>query len=120
MLIFVLKKKDKAPNSHKNGYSVNFLRITQYNRHSQHTHTHPCEHTCANPTPRSIFIEDWVGKSSRLTKPPQAPHCRREHRLLLKEQILYTIQRRHSQRMHTHPYEHTRANPTCRIIFVED
>jgi hypothetical protein len=40
------------------------------------THSHPYEYTHANPTPRSIF-ECCVGKSSRLTKSPQAPRCRR-------------------------------------------
>jgi hypothetical protein len=39
----------------------------------------------ANPTPRSIF-EDCAGKSSRLTKSPQASRCRREHGLPLKAQ----------------------------------
>jgi hypothetical protein len=49
------------------------------------THTHPYEYTHANPTPKSIF-EDCVGKSSRLTKSPQAPRCRRKRRLPLKAQ----------------------------------
>jgi hypothetical protein len=56
-----------------------------HRRHSQRTHTHPYENTHANPTPRSIF-EDCAGKSSRLTKSPQAPRCRGERRLPLKAQ----------------------------------
>jgi hypothetical protein len=31
----------------------------------------------------------------------------------------YTIHRRHSQRMHTHPYEYTHTNPTPRSIFED-
>jgi hypothetical protein len=54
-------------------------------RHSQHAHTHQYEYTHANPTLRSIF-KDCAGKSSRLTKSPQAPRCRRERRLPLKAQ----------------------------------
>jgi hypothetical protein len=49
-----------------------FVYYTIHRRHSQRTHTHPYEYTHANPTPRSIF-EDCAGKSSRLTKSPQAP-----------------------------------------------
>jgi hypothetical protein len=41
------------------------------------THAHSSLWIEANPTPRSIF-EDCAGKSSRLTKLPQAPRCRRE------------------------------------------
>jgi hypothetical protein len=62
-----------------------YANYTIHRRHSQHTHTHPYEYTHANPTPRSIF-EDCAGKSSRLTKSPQAPRCRRERRLPLKAQ----------------------------------
>jgi hypothetical protein len=62
-----------------------FSNYTVYQRHLQCTHTHPYEHTRANPTIRSIF-EDWVSKSSRLMKSPQTPHCRRERCLLLKAQ----------------------------------
>jgi hypothetical protein len=62
-----------------------FANYTIHRRHSQRTHTHPYEYTHANPTPRSIF-EDCAGKSSRLTKSPQAPRCRRERRLPLKAQ----------------------------------
>jgi hypothetical protein len=62
-----------------------FANYIIHRRHSQRTHTHPYEYTHANPTPRSIF-EDCAGKSSRLTKSPQAPRCRRERRLLLKAQ----------------------------------
>jgi hypothetical protein len=54
-----------------------FVNYTIHRRHSQHTHTHPYEYTHANPTPRSIF-EDCAGKSSSLTKSPQALRCRRE------------------------------------------
>jgi hypothetical protein len=56
-----------------------------HRRHSQRTHTHPYEYTHANPTPRSIF-EDCASKSSRLTKSPQTPRCRRERCLPLKAQ----------------------------------
>jgi hypothetical protein len=62
-----------------------FSNYTIHRRHSQRTHTHPYEYTHANPTPRSIF-EDYAGKSSRLTKSPQAPRCRRKRRLPLKAQ----------------------------------
>jgi hypothetical protein len=62
-----------------------FANYTIHRRHSQRRHTHPYEYTHANPTPRSIF-EDCAGKSSRLTKSPQAPRCRRERRLPLKAQ----------------------------------
>jgi hypothetical protein len=62
-----------------------FSNYTIHRRHSQRMHTHPYEYTHANPTPRSIF-EDCAGKSSRLTKSPQTPRCRRERRLPLKEQ----------------------------------
>uniref|UniRef100_A0A0E0MZ26 Uncharacterized protein n=1 Tax=Oryza rufipogon TaxID=4529 RepID=A0A0E0MZ26_ORYRU len=31
----------------------------------------------------------------------------------------YTVQRRHSQRTRTHPYEHTHANPTPMSIFED-
>jgi hypothetical protein len=60
-----------------------FANYTIHRRHSQRTHTHPYEYTHANPTPRSIF-EDCAGESSRLTKSPQVPRCRRERRLPLK------------------------------------
>jgi hypothetical protein len=53
-----------------------FANYPIHRRHSQRTHTHPYEYTHANPTSRSIF-KDWAGKSSRLTKSPQAPRCRR-------------------------------------------
>jgi hypothetical protein len=43
--------------------------------------------TKPNLTSKSIF-EGWSDKSSRLTKSPQAPRCRREHRLPLKAQTL--------------------------------
>jgi hypothetical protein len=36
--------------------------------------------------PYPYEIEDCAGKSSRLTKSPQAPRCRRERRLPLKAQ----------------------------------
>jgi hypothetical protein len=62
-----------------------FSNYTIHRRHSQRTHTYPYEYTHVNPTPRSIF-KDCAGKSSRLTKSPQAPRCRREHRLPLKAQ----------------------------------
>jgi hypothetical protein len=62
-----------------------FPNYTIHRRHSQRTHTHLYEYTHANPTPRSIF-EDYADKSSRLTKSPQAPRCRRERRLPLKAQ----------------------------------
>jgi hypothetical protein len=51
-----------------------FSNYTIHRRHSQHAHTHPYEYTHANPTLRSIF-EDCAGKSSRLTKSPQAHRC---------------------------------------------
>jgi hypothetical protein len=66
-------------------YAVFFANYTVYRRYSQHMHTHPYEHTRANPTPRSIF-EDLSDKSSRLTKSPQVSRCRPEHRLPLKVQ----------------------------------
>jgi hypothetical protein len=65
--------------------SLFFANYTIHRRHPQRTHTHPYEYTHANPTPRSIF-EDCAGKSSRLTKSPQAPRCRRERRLPLNAQ----------------------------------
>jgi hypothetical protein len=62
-------------------------------RHSQRPHTHPYyEHTRANPTPRSIF-EDWVDKSSRFTKSPQASHCQRECRQPLKAQTPLNLEK---------------------------
>jgi hypothetical protein len=67
-------------------YELFFSNYTVHRRHSQRTHTHPYEYAHANPTPRSIF-EDRAGKSSRLTKSPQAPRCRRERRLPLKAQM---------------------------------
>jgi hypothetical protein len=66
-------------------FSSFFSNYTIHRRHSQRTQTHPYEYTHANPTPRSIF-EDCADKSSRLTKSPQAPRCRRERRLPLKAQ----------------------------------
>jgi hypothetical protein len=60
-----------------------FRKYTIHQRRSQRTHTHPYEYT--TPTPTSIF-EDCAGKSSRLTKSPQAHRCRRERRLSLKAQ----------------------------------
>jgi hypothetical protein len=68
-------------------YLFFFSNYTIHQRHSQRMHTHPYEYTHANPTPRSIF-EYCAGKSSRLTKSPQAPRCRRERRLPLKAQTL--------------------------------
>jgi hypothetical protein len=62
-----------------------FLRITQYIGDIHNARTHPYEYTHTNSTLRSIF-EDCAGKSSRLTKSPQAPRCRRERRLPLKAQ----------------------------------
>jgi hypothetical protein len=56
-----------------------------YHWQPQRTHTHPYKYTHANHTLRSIF-EDCAGKSSRLTKSPQASRCRRERRLPLKAQ----------------------------------
>ena len=50
-----------------------------------YAYSHPYEHTYAKPTPTSIF-KDSAGKSSRLTKSPQAPRCRRERRLSLNAQ----------------------------------
>jgi hypothetical protein len=65
--------------------SIFFANYTIHRKHSQRTHTHTYEDTHANPAPRSIF-EDCAGKSSRLTKSPQTPRCRRERRLPLKAQ----------------------------------
>jgi hypothetical protein len=62
-----------------------FSNYTIHRRQSKRTYTHPYEYTHANPTPRSIF-EDCAGKSSRLTKSPQASRCQRERRLPLKAQ----------------------------------
>jgi hypothetical protein len=62
-----------------------FSNYTLHQRNSQYAHTHPYEYIHANPTHRSIF-GDCVGKFSRLTKSPQASHCRRERRLPLKAQ----------------------------------
>jgi hypothetical protein len=62
-----------------------FSNYTIHRRHSQRTHTHSYEYTHANPTLRSIF-EDRAGKSSRLTKSPQASRGRRERPLPLKAQ----------------------------------
>jgi hypothetical protein len=62
-----------------------FANYTIHRSHSQRMYTHSYEYTHANPTPRSIF-EYCVGKSSRLTKSPQARRCRRERRLPLKAQ----------------------------------
>jgi hypothetical protein len=50
------------------------------------------EYTHANPIPRSIF-EDCADKSSRLTKSPQAPRCRRERRLPLKAQTTLKLEK---------------------------
>jgi hypothetical protein len=58
---------------------------TVHRRHSQRMYTHPYKYMHVNPTSRSIF-EDCAGKSSKLTKSPQAPRCRQEHRLPLKAQ----------------------------------
>jgi hypothetical protein len=68
-------------------YFFFFAYYTIHQRHSQHTHTHPYEYTHANLTPMSIF-EYYAGKSSRLTKSPQASRCLRERRLPLKAQTL--------------------------------
>jgi hypothetical protein len=46
-------------------------------------HTHPYEHTYANPTPMSTS-EGLRWQISRFMKSPQAPRCRRGHRLPLK------------------------------------
>jgi hypothetical protein len=46
---------------------------------------HRTSETLTNPIPRSIF-EDCAGKSSILTKSPQAPRCRWERRLPIKAQ----------------------------------
>jgi hypothetical protein len=77
------KQKHTAKLNNDNGHF--FANYTVHQRHSQCTHTHLYEYTHANPTPKSIF-EDCVGKSSRLTKSPQTPYCRRERHLPLKTQ----------------------------------
>jgi hypothetical protein len=50
-------------------YDVSFFfsNYIVYRKHLQRAYTHPYEHTCANPTLRSIF-KDWADKSSRLIK----------------------------------------------------
>jgi hypothetical protein len=65
---------------------------TLHQGHSQHMHTHPYEHRRANPTARSIF-EDWAGKSSQLSKSPQAPRCRQERHLPLKTQTPLNLEK---------------------------
>jgi hypothetical protein len=57
-----------------------FFVITQYIGDTHYART-----LIPNPTPGCIF-EDRAGKSSGLTKSPQAPRCRRERRLPLKAQ----------------------------------
>jgi hypothetical protein len=68
------------------------LRITRYIGDTDNARTFIPMNTHTNPTPRSIF-EDWVGKSSRLTKSPHAPRCRRERRLPLKAQTLLNFEK---------------------------
>jgi hypothetical protein len=77
---------------YERGTNMFFLNYTIHRRHSQHMHTHPYEYTHTNPTPRSIF-EECAGKSSRLTKSPQAPRCRRERRLPLKAQTPLNLEK---------------------------
>jgi hypothetical protein len=48
--------------------------------------------THTNPTPMSIF-KSCAGKSSRLTKSPQAPRCRRGRRLPLKAQTSLNLEK---------------------------
>jgi hypothetical protein len=78
--------------THGPSFSFFFPNYTVHRRHSQRTHTHPYEYKHANPTLRSIF-EDCAGKSSRLTKSPQAPRCRRERRLPLKAQTPLNLEK---------------------------
>ena len=77
----------EVPGYDEAGYSLNsFFRLHNTTQAlTTHTHSHFFEHTYANSTPMNIF-EDWAGKSSRLTKSPQAPRCRRERRLPLNAQ----------------------------------
>jgi hypothetical protein len=85
-------------------------------------HTHPCVYTHANPTPRSIF-EDCAGKSSRLTKSPQAPHRRRERRLPLKAQTPLNTEKsltrgvEHRTRGATGAFVTTRLHALLRPVF---
>jgi hypothetical protein len=69
-------------------FGVFFVFFSNYTLHKKRfTHTHPSEHTCANPTlrvssksgPTNLEIE-------RMTKSPQVSRCRREHRVPLKSQ----------------------------------
>jgi len=53
-------------------------------------HTQSYKHTSANSNPMNIF-KDWTGKSSRLTKSPQASRCRPKRRLLLKARHRYIL-----------------------------
>ena len=59
-----------------------FLIILVQRRHSTRTHTHPYEHTYANPTPMSTF-EGLSRQILKFTKSPQTPRCRGARRLPL-------------------------------------
>jgi hypothetical protein len=88
--LFFSKKKAKFRPGSSAGpedLSQRSMKVTNtvHQRHSQRTYTHPYKYAHVNPTPRSIF-EDCAGKSSKLTKSPQASRCRQEHRLPLKAQ----------------------------------
>jgi hypothetical protein len=65
--------------------SRQFFRITQYIGDT-HNARSPLWIHARKPYPSSIF-EDCADKSSRLTKSPQAPRCRRERHLPLKAQM---------------------------------
>jgi hypothetical protein len=94
-----------------------FSNYTIHRRHSQRTHTHPYEYTHANHTPRSIF-EDCAGKSSRLTKSPQASRCRRERRLPLKAQTPLNPENSLPQRVEPRTWGATGALVTIRPQFL--
>jgi hypothetical protein len=91
-----------------------FSNYTLHQRHSQHAHTHPYEYIHVNPTHRSIF-GDCVGKSSRLTKSPQAPHCRRERRLPLKAQTSLNSEKFASTRSRTQDLRGYRSSCATRL-----
>ena len=75
---FIMKKIDQL-----NKQDVYFFAITQYNSNTHNACTLTFMNLGTQTLPLNIF-EDWVGKSSGLTKSPQGTSNRRERRLPLK------------------------------------
>ena len=85
--LFLFSFSISMKESNTAGSSLLFLDYTVQLKHSQCTHTYPYECKSANPISMSIF-EEWVSKSSRLTKSSQMPRCWWKRHLPLIAQML--------------------------------